>query len=287
MTNPAIEAAESTVRPEERRLVALDLDGTVLLEDDTLSPGVVDAVRSAESLGHIVTIATGRSWESVGYVLEKLGLSPRHIVTANGATIMTRDDMAPSGYRRDFVETFDATDVLTLIEQHLPDGNYLVELADGSRLFNNRLDDWNLRGPNARQVDIEEMKGHEVTRVVVVSDDHGGTSFAEFVDKMGLQQVSYSVGWSAWLDIAPQGVDKSTALEHVRELEEISPGNVVVMGDGRNDIQMLDWARESGGEAVVMGQALPEVAVHGSRITASVELGGVAQALDEIGLTAS
>ncbi|MGO2471589.1 MAG: HAD family hydrolase, partial [Microbacterium gubbeenense] len=136
-------------------------------------------------------------------------------------------------------------------------------------------------------VDIEEMKGHEVTRVVVVSDDHGGTSFAEFVDKMGLQQVSYSVGWSAWLDIAPQGVDKSTALEHVRELEEISPGNVVVMGDGRNDIQMLDWARESGGEAVVMGQALPEVAVHGSRITASVELGGVAQALDEIGLTAS
>ncbi|MGO3033411.1 MAG: HAD family hydrolase, partial [Microbacterium gubbeenense] len=117
MTNPAIEAAESTVRPEDRRLIALDLDGTVLLEDDTLSPGVVDAVRSAESLGHIVTIATGRSWESVGYVLEKLGLSPRHIVTANGATIMTRDDLAPSGYRRDIVETFDATDVLTHIEQ--------------------------------------------------------------------------------------------------------------------------------------------------------------------------
>ena len=286
MTNPAVEAASSTVRPEERRLIALDLDGTVLLEDDSLSPGVVDAVRAAESIGHVVTIATGRSWESVAYVLEWLGVAPRHIVTANGATIMTRDDMAPTGYRRDIVETFDATSVLTHIEQHLPDGNFMVELPDGSRLYNNHLDDWNLHGPNAHQVSIDEMKGHEVTRVVVVSDDHGGESFAAFVEQMGLQQVSYSVGWSAWLDIAPQGIDKSTALEHVRELEEIEPANVVVMGDGRNDIQMLDWARAAGGEAVVMGQALAEVAEHGSRITAPVEEGGVAQALDAIGLTA-
>ncbi len=269
----------------DRLLIALDIDGTVLLEDETLSPGVVDAVADAASHGHIVTIATGRSWESTHRIVDWLGLDPRFVVTANGATIMERDEQEPTGYRRHIVETFDATEVLDHIERHLPDANYMVELADGSRLFNNFLDDWDLSRPNAHRVEIEEMKGREVTRVVVVSDEHDNGEFADFVENMGLQQVSYSVGWSAWLDIAPHGINKATALEQVRQLLDVAAHRVVVMGDGRNDIQMLDWARDAGGEAVVMGQAIPEVAEHATRVTGSVEDGGVAQALEALGVT--
>ena len=46
----------------ERLLIVLDIDGTVLLEDETLSPGVVEAVEDAGEAGHEVMIATGRSW---------------------------------------------------------------------------------------------------------------------------------------------------------------------------------------------------------------------------------
>ena len=285
MTDAVLEVVSSgTATP--RRLIALDIDGTLLLEDETLSPGAVDAVQAARAAGHIVTIATGRSWFGTRKVVEWLGIFPELIVTANGATIMGRDEKAPEGYVRDTVETFEATDVLTHLESELPEANFLVELGDGTRLYNNFVDDWDLSAPNAHHVDIDEMKGREVTRIVVVSDDHAGDEFAEFVDRLGLQQVSYAVGWSAWLDIAPQGVDKSTALEQVRERLGVDPENVVVMGDGRNDIQMLDWARAGGGEAIVMGQAIDEVRVHGTRITSTVQEGGVADALTALGIIA-
>lgn len=269
-----------------RRLIALDIDGTVLLEDESLSPGVAEAVSTAVAAGHIVTFATGRSWSGTRKVVEWLGIAPELIVTANGATIMARDDASPEGYVRDVVETFDASEVLAQLEVQLPEANFLVELGDGTRLYNNFVDDWDLSAPNAFHVDIDEMKGRDVTRIVVVSDDHAGDEFASFVDRMGLHQVSYAVGWSAWLDIAPQGIDKSTALEQVRERLGVDPGSVVVIGDGRNDIQMFDWARAGGGEAVVMGQAIDEVRAHGTRMTSTVQEGGVAEALLTLGVIA-
>jgi hydroxymethylpyrimidine pyrophosphatase-like HAD family hydrolase len=67
------------------------------------------------------------------------------------------------------------------------------------------------------------------------------------------------VGWSAWLDIAPQGVDKSTALERVRTWLGVEPDRVLVMGDGRNDLGMFRWALDHGGRAIAMGQGPDEV----------------------------
>ena len=78
---------------------------------------------------------------------------------------------------------------------------------------------------------------------------------------MGLHQVSYTVGWTAWLDIAPEGVNKSTALERVRGLLGFYLDRVMAVGDGRNDIEMLQWAAQQG-RAVAMGQAPEEVLIH-------------------------
>ncbi|MDN3310168.1 HAD family hydrolase [Microbacterium oryzae] len=276
MTYPVDESA--------RLLIALDIDGTVVLEDGTFSPGVQEAVAEAAERGHVVTIATGRSWESAAPVMEGLGILPPYVVCANGATIMSRDPEDPTGYIRHTTETFDATEVLRFIREHLPGASYMVELADGTRLFTQYMDDWDLNRPGARHVEFEEMLGLRVTRVVVVSPEHDGEEFNAFVERMGLQQVTYSVGWSAWLDIAPQGVNKATALEKVREWVEVDRERVVVMGDGRNDIEMLAWAGEGGGSAVVMGQAPAEVQQYATQLTLPVEGGGVAAALSELGV---
>ncbi|WOF22591.1 HAD family hydrolase [Microbacterium betulae] len=279
MTLPVSEA--------ERLLIALDIDGTVLLEDNSFSPGVEEAVSEAVARGHIVTLSTGRSWESTHPVLSRLGLLPPYVVCANGATIMSRDEDEPSGYARHTTETFDATEVLSFVREHLPGASYMVELADGTRLFTHYMDDWDLNRPGARHVAFDEMLGIQVTRVVVVSPEHDGDEFNAFVERMGLQQVTYAVGWSAWLDIAPQGVNKATALEKVRAWLELDPARIVVMGDGRNDVQMLEWAREGGGEAVVMGQAPLEVQQYATQLTLSVEGGGVAAALSKLGVATS
>lgn len=260
-----------------RMLVVLDIDGTVLLEDESLSPGVVDAVADAGTAGHEVMIATGRAWESTRGILRSLDIAPEFVVCSNGAVVLKREDADDLRYERWHVETFDATDVLTMLREHLPEARYLVELPDGQRLYTEYLDDWNLT--RARRVSFEELAHQPVSRVVVVSPDQEEKDFLALVERIGLHQVSYAVGWTAWLDIAPKGVDKSTGLELVRRELGIEPANVLVIGDGRNDLGMFQWALDHGGRAVAMKQGPQEVLEAAGEVTASVQEGGVAAIL--------
>ncbi|MEU1972674.1 HAD family hydrolase [Microbacterium sp. NPDC019599] len=274
------EIARDTENPDvatERLLIVLDIDGTILLEDESLSPGVAEAVEHAHRTGHEVMLATGRSWEGTRGILRVLQLEPEYVVCSNGAVIMRRLEGDEAHYERFFTETFDATEVLMLLREHLPDARYMVELADGRRLYTEHLEDWNL--VNAKRVEFEELTAQPVCRVVVVSPGHNEQDFVELVQRIGLNQVSYAVGWTAWLDIAPKGVDKSTALERVREWTGFDPAHVLVIGDGRNDVGMFRWARENGGRAVAMKQGPQEVRDAAGEITLSVQEGGVAEVL--------
>jgi len=267
----------------DRLLIALDVDGTVLLEDETLSPGVVDAIAHAHRAGHEVMLATGRSWEGTRGIQHVLELAPEYAVCSNGAVIMRRvggDFAEETRYERFHVETFDPTEVVDLLRAHLPHAKYMVELADGERLYTERLDDWNLA--HARRVDFAGLVAQPVCRVVVVSPDETDEDFLELVGRIGLNNVSYAVGWSAWLDIAPHGVDKSTALERVRTWLGVESDRVLVMGDGRNDLGMFRWAREHGGRAIAMGQGPDEVRSEAGEVTTSVHAGGVADILRQL-----
>ena len=115
--------------------------------------------------------------------------------------------------------------------------------------------------------------------MVVISPENTDGDFLELVQRIGLNEVSYAVGWTAWLDIAPQGVDKGTALEMVRTELGFDPAHVLVIGDGRNDIGMFEWAVRNGGRAIAMGQSPEEVRAAANGSTDPVHEGGVAAAL--------
>ena len=275
--------AEDTENPAvstERLLIVLDIDGTVILEDESLSPGVVDAVAHAHRAGHEVMLATGRSWEGTRGILRVLAMAPEYVVCSNGAVIMKRVDGHEVRYERFHIDTFDPAEVLQLLREHLPDAHYMVELPDGERLYTEPMPDWNLRG--ARRVTFDELGRRSVCRVVVVSPKNDDQDFIELVGRIGLNKVSYAVGWSAWLDIAPKGVDKSTALERVRTWLGVDPPHVLVMGDGRNDVGMFRWAREHGGRAIAMAQGPEEVRREASETTGSVHTGGVADIIGRL-----
>lgn len=119
------------------------------------------------------------------------------------------------------------------------------------------------------------------TRVVVISPEHAIEDFLTVVERMGLHKVSYNVGWTAWLDIAPDGVNKATALERVRGELGIGRDRVMAVGDGRNDIDMLEWAAEFG-RGVAMGQAPREVKAAANEITSSDVQDGVARLFETL-----
>ena len=264
----------------DRWLIALDVDGTVLREDGTLAPDVVRQVARVRDLGHEVMLSTGRSVAMTLPVLDRLRITPEFVVCSNGAILLKRDADAPFGYSRDHVETFDPSEVLTTIRGHLASARYAVEDEEGLFYYFGGEFPGGIEA-NARSVEFEELLTVRATRVVVISPEHAIEDFLSVVERMGLHKVSYNVGWTAWLDIAPDGVNKSTALERVRENLDIPRNRVLAVGDGRNDIDMLEWASESG-RGVAMGQAPREVKAAANEITSTDVQDGVARLFETL-----
>ncbi len=90
--------------------------------------------------------------------------------------------------------------------------------------------------------------------------------------RLGLQGTDYVVGWTAWLDLAAAGVSKASGLDHVAAELGVTADDALAIGDGRNDLEMLAWARRG----VAMGQAVPEVHAVADATTASVDDDGAA-----------
>lgn len=267
----------------DRYLVALDIDGTILHEDGSVSDRVRRAVSAVIAAGHELMIATGRSMDSTLPVLRQLGITPEHTVCSNGAVTIRREsggDAEPVRYRKEFIETFDPSAVLMTIRESLHGAHYAVEDRDGFYRHTEQFPSGAV-GRMSEQVPFEGLLGMEATRVVVISPNHGMEDFLKIVEQMGLHRVSYAVGWTAWLDIAPDGVNKATALERLRERLDIPRERVVAVGDGRNDVEMLEWAGAHG-RGVAMGQAPPDVLAACSQVTAPVVQDGLADVLESL-----
>lgn len=266
-------------RPD-RWLITLDIDGTIMLEDGTITDRVIDAIHRVRDLGHEVTLSTGRSVATTLPVLDRLDLAPPLVICSNGAVTLERDPNAPIGYRRIHVATFDPSEVLTTVRRRLEHAAFAVEDEHGLFRYSGNFPDAAL-GATAEHVGFDELLEHAATRVVVLSAQHDTDEFLDIIGRMGLHRVSYNVGWTSWLDIAPDGVNKSTAGERVRVALDIPRERVMAVGDGRNDVEMLTWAGHLG-RGVAMGQAPGEVRAIASEMTGADVDDGLADVLDTV-----
>ena len=277
------------MKASERHLLALDIDGTVMpfgTRDEqgeyvaaVPDPAIADAIRKLHDAGHAVVISTGRSVEATLDVVEQLRIQPEWVVACNGAVTLKRDPLATRAYRREHVESFDASALLKRIRSHLVTAYYGLETAEGEFLYTERIPSGTLPR-RQRQVTFDELLGVPASRLLVVSPDHALQEFLEIAKSIGLNRVSYAVGLTTWFDIAPEGVTKASALEVVRHRLGIDPTRVFAAGDGENDIQMLRWAGRVG-DSVAMGQADEHVQQAANRVTGTVFENGLLTALRE------
>lgn len=236
-------------------LVALDVDGTIVDHDLTLTDRVRDAVRAVVAAGHHVVIATGRPLSSTQPVLDDLGLGAGYAVCSNGAVTVRLDPLLPGGIEAVDVVTFDPAPALAILHEELPGAAFAVEVPGRDILVVGSFPEGELMERDLHPVEFADLAGVAATRVVVRSPDHTPEHFLELTERVGLKGVNYAVGWTAWLDVAPEGVSKASALEGVRRRLGVPPAATLAVGDGRNDLEMLAWAQRS----VAMGQAPPEV----------------------------
>lgn len=259
--------APMTWRP---KLVAVDIDGTLVDRRGHLPPDVKAAVHRVVATGTPVVLATGRAWLDTRQVFEQLELPPGQVICSNGAVWLQYQPLVQHR-----TTTFDPGPVIDQVMQVAPNARIAVEeLGVGFRL-NRLFPDGDLQGRMTLQ-SLDELAARPVTRVIVRDPDSNEDDFIDLASSIGMHGVSYSVGWSAWLDIAPKGVNKATALAAVCHRFGLGAEDVLALGDGRNDIEMLAWA----GRGVAMGDAPWEVQAAADDVAASFEDGGTALELD-------
>jgi len=261
--------------PGRVQLVALDIDGTIVDHDGLLSERVRAAVRAVAAGGVHVVISTGRSLHSTVPILDRLDLVDGYAVCSNGAVVLRLDPALESGYEVVHRETFDPSAVLKLLRDQLPTALYAVEVVGEGYRQTAPFPEGELTGPH-EIVPFDDLLGAPASRVIVRSPDHTSAEFLELTERLGLHEVSYAVGWTAWLDLAPDGVSKASALEIVRRRLDVPDDATLAVGDGRNDLEMFAWAARS----VAMGQAAPDVLAAADEVTAEVADDGLALVLE-------
>lgn len=251
------------------RLIALDIDGTLVGHDYSFFPGTREAVADAVAAGTRVVLATGRGWHATQEVFDALELPPGPAVTSNGAVLVTYPPL-----RVDDVVTFDPAEVLARVAREHPQALLAVEVVGQGYKVNRPFPDGELGG-RVEVVDLAELAAQPATRLVVRDPDASDGEFVALAERMGLEGVSYFIGYTAWLDIAPEGVDKARGLELVCRDLGVRPSEVLAIGDGRNDSEMLRWA----GRGVAMGDAPDEVKDVADAVTARFRHGGLVHEL--------
>jgi HAD superfamily hydrolase (TIGR01484 family) len=248
------------------RLVALDIDGTLIDFDGTARPAVLEAVQSVVRSGTHVVLSTGRSVFGIVMVLDQFGLTGGYAVASNGAVTFTYH---PVTVRTAL--TFDPEPAVRAALDRVPNALVAVEVIGRGYRTNRHFPEGEINGEVWLE-SVDELVREPVTRVIIRDPQSSVEEFVELAADLGLHGTNYYVGYTAWLDLAPEGVSKASALADVAEELDVDQADVLAIGDGRNDVEMLAWA----GRGVAMGQAPDEVKDVADAVTDRWEQDGVA-----------
>jgi HAD superfamily hydrolase (TIGR01484 family) len=275
----APDPADAGWRPQ---VVALDIDGTLLTwvpgagtTYEQIPQAVYDAVHRARAAGAHIVLASGRSPHGMTRIADLLDLprdddDPLWIVASNGAVVFRYPPV-------DVVHevTFDAAPAVAAVLQEHPDALVAVEERGVGYRVTRPFPDGELSGEMIL-TDVGDLVAEPVSRVIIRDPNASADDFVRLAARLGLHGTDYVVGWTAWLDLSPVGVSKASGLEHVIGALGLRPADVLAIGDGRNDLEMLRWA----GRGVAMGQAVDEVKAAADHVTLVVQDDGAAVELD-------
>lgn len=261
------------------RLVAMDVDGTLLSPEHMLTPRVREAVGDARAAGLHVCLATGKLFASIASLVHELGLTGPQI-TCNGAALVDAAGGPP-------LMTWPLTPgPLAAARAALADVAPRLAIAwySPERIYTDAP-----YGP----LDEVLAQYHEPPMVRVASFDEDApppvkllvTDTPVALDALRRQieprltpEVHVVRTSPEFLEFMEPGVDKGQALREVMRRLGVVPQEVTAIGDGENDIPLLKAA----GTAVAMGNAMNGVREHAHRVTATNAEDGVALILEEL-----
>jgi soluble P-type ATPase len=251
------------------KLIALDIDGTILRSGQPVSPRVHSAISRAMASDAHVVVATGRPVISARPVLAELGMTEGYVLCSNGAVRMC----AATG---EFLEVqwFDAGPVVRRLHCLLPGALFAVEQLGEQNLATGEFPEFTAIPPLL--VDHETLVAAPVPRLTVWWPGHTSAEMAHEVRSVQIPGVRFTLDQEPWLVAVSAGVSKGSALERLRLELGVPAESTLAVGDGDNDEEMLRWAAHS----VAMGQAPISVRAIAVEVTGTVDEDGLATVLE-------
>ena len=261
------------------RLLATDLDGTVLRSDGSVSDRTVSALQAAEDGGIMVVVATGRPprWmRPIAGALGHTGVA----VCSNGAVVYdlhTDRVLEHTPISRDVVLA-----VAAAVRSRVPEVAFAIETRDAGFAREDSYPvapDVDLESGGIRVGSLDELVSDDVVKLLVRHSTLDSDGLLEAAREVAgeLAELTHS-SRSGLLEISAAGVTKAATLARIADRHGIAAEDVVAFGDMPNDLPMLAWA----GRGYAMANAHPEVLAAAEHKAPSNDEDGVAQIVEQL-----
>jgi hypothetical protein len=261
------------------RLVALDVDGTLLDSTHTLRPRVVASVRAAQTRGLTITLATGKLLASVRPILRRLD-TRGPIITLNGAATLDAETGAALRFvplreddRQAVIRTVRELDPDVLVSHFTVDGI----LMDRDHPLVGVFAEYG-EGPPVLVPDLLAPTLPPAAKILLSGAPERLAALRVAVTPLLRDRVTITTTTPDFLEFFDPAAGKGLALKALYETLGIPRAAVVAMGDGENDIPLFAEA----GLAIAMANATDGTRAAAHRIAPSNDEDGVAVVLDEL-----
>lgn len=238
----------------ERKLIAIDLDGTTLNNQSVITPETYQVLQKLIKQGHIISIATGRSYRTSSQYYKQLRLETP-MVNFNGAWCHHPNDISwDYGYHRSLNREIALSmldlkqySVIQLIAAEAKDLVYVDRNYEAIPEFIVPL---NLEDVNTLPF-TPDVLAEEPTSVNVFSHSQEHLPFIQekIIEKYGKDvEVRTWGGDTPTLEVVSAGIQKAVGVERVAQYYDIDRNNIIAFGDEANDYEMIQYA----GHGVVM-----------------------------------
>lgn len=272
------------------RLLALDIDGTLLDSHGEIPKANVEAVARAMDAGVKVALATGRRYDFARPVFDQLRPGPLHLILSNGAVVKTR---AGDTELRHLLPCKVARDVLARVPEHRAsaavvfdrprEGQIVYETIEWDHPRHHKFFSAN-RPFLSEAAPLEACLTEDPIQVMFTG---GCVEMREVYLRLRgdatASDLRFEVALTEYLhrdfslvDVVRDGCSKGAALRELAERHGIAPHEVMAIGDNHNDLSMLEYA----GTPVLMANASDELKARGWTETSSNDQSGVAAAIE-------
>ncbi len=256
------------------RLVATDLDGTLLRGDGTLSARTREVLAALDALGVPVVIVTGRPMRWLTDLRPVVG---RHglAIVSNGAAVY--DVAADRAHDVRGIAVDVGLDLARRIGERLPGATFAVETVEGIAIAPG-FEDIDRVPPGARVGSLDELWTAPALKLLVRHPDADHGRLQEGVVEAVGDRATPTWSMRGLVEISATGVTKATALDALAERLGVDVADTVAFGDMPNDVAMLRWA----GRSWAVANAHPDAAAAATHRAPANDDDGVATVLADL-----